>query len=66
MLLNMKSHLASLDIFGVPIGVNYKGQGTFKTWLGVLCSVPLIIIMLINFISLLVAFNDGRKQDEKT
>ena len=54
------------DIYGSPIGVHYKGGDTFKTGLGSFFTFLAYIFVAINFITLLIAFRTGTKQDEKT
>ena len=49
------------DIFGHVIGVNYKGRGTFQTRLGAFCTFLTYMAILINFLSVIIAFNNGSK-----
>ena len=53
------------DIFGQPVGVNYEGSDAFKTKVGALITVCTYIVMLINISTLLTAFSDGTRQEEK-
>ena len=55
----------SFDIYGHPIGVHYKGSDTFQTRMGALCTLITYVLMTVNFISLVKAFQDGSKQEEK-
>ena len=55
----------SRDIFGHPIGVHYKGGGTFQTGLGSFVTLSAQILMLVNLITLSIAFFDHSNQEEK-
>ncbi len=39
--------LKQFDVFGEAVGVNYKGDQTYKTVLGSLCSLTLKVFMLL-------------------
>ena len=54
------------DIYGHPISVHYKGSDSYKTVLGALCTVATYVLIAVNFVTLLTAFNDGSNQDEKS
>ena len=41
------NRIKSLDNFGEPIGVNYKGESSFKTIPGAVLSIALLIFLLI-------------------
>ena len=41
------NRIKSLDNFGEPIGVNYKGESSFKTIPGAVLSVALLIFLLV-------------------
>ena len=51
--------LVSWDIYGHQIGVNYHGKSTYQTRLGAFCSFTTAVLIMINLVTLLVAFNDG-------
>lgn len=53
------------DIYGHKIGVHYRGSDSFKTRFGAFVSVVTYVFIAINLQSLLLAFKDGSKQDEK-
>ena len=53
--------ITSLDIFGHPIGINYRGEGTFKTLLGSFCTVVITVLMTINTVTLMTAHRDNSK-----
>ncbi len=59
-------YLVGQDIFGFAIGVHYKGSGTYQTKLGALFTMITYILMLVNLVTLLQAFFDGSKQEEKS
>ena len=42
--------LGSLDMFGHPVGVNYRGNSTVSSRLGVLVSIAAYVLILINLI----------------
>ena len=65
MKLKLSTRLSNLDIYGEPVGVNFKGKARFKTWLGGICSLVTWILLLYNFTTLLIAYNSGSRRDEK-
>jgi hypothetical protein len=42
----MEKMLKSLDVFGAPIGVNYKGNSTYQTKLGGIFSILAFILVM--------------------
>ena len=58
--------ITSLDIFGHPIGINYRGEGTFKTLLGSFCTVLITVLMTINTVTLTTAYRDNSKLERST
>ena len=63
---NFSQFLTSLDIFGHPITVNFRGEGTFKTRLGAFMTLCVFALMIFNLVNLSAAFIDGSKLEEKT
>ena len=47
------------DIFGHAIGVHYRGDDTFKTRLGALCTIATYVLITVQLVTLIIAFNDG-------
>ena len=43
--------LVGRDSYGQPIGINYKGSGTYQTKLGALFTLATLIIIIINFVA---------------
>ena len=43
--------LVSLDMFGHPVGVNYKGSGVFQTKLGAFVTLVVQALMVFNLIT---------------
>ena len=43
--------LVSLDLFGHPVGVNYKGSGVFQTKLGAFLTLVVQALMVFNLIT---------------
>ena len=41
-----QKYITGYDQFGVPITVNYKGDDTYKTFFGAICTICVIILML--------------------
>ena len=39
--------LRSFDVFGAPVSLNYKGETTFKTFIGALFSIAIKIFLII-------------------
>ena len=56
----------SLDTFGRPLSVNYKGSDTYKTKLGAFCTLAVYVLMAINLINLTTAYVSNSNQVEKT
>ena len=54
----------SFDIFGHPVGVHYKGDKTYKSSLGALCTLIAYVIMSINFVNLSQSFIENTNQTE--
>ena len=54
------------DIYGVPIGVHFQGEDTFKTWLGAFFTIGLYAFVMQNLFVLLTAFDDGSQQKANT
>ena len=58
--------LLSIDIFGHPVTVNYKGEDSFKTWLGAFCTVALFVLSIVNLTSVIPAYNSNSKLEKNT
>ena len=56
MRLNLVEYLVGKDVFGHPVWVNYRGSGSFKTKMGALCSLATLILVLVNFTTLVRIF----------
>ena len=54
----------NLDMYGHTIGVTYRGGDKYKTRCGALVTIATYVLIIINTLSLLVAFNDGSNQEE--
>ena len=54
-----------LDIFGHPIGVNFKGKAMYRTRLGSLCTLVTYVFMIGNVLALTQNFFDNSRQEEK-
>ena len=52
-----------LDIFGHQIRVNYKGEDSFKTGLGAICTLTAYVLMVFNFVQLWSAFFSNSKME---
>ena len=62
---SFEEYLVGKDIYGHPVGVNYRGSGSYKTKRGALCTLATLILVLMNLTTLVRIFFDGSKQDEK-
>ena len=62
---SLVNFLVGTDVFGHPVGVNYRGSGSFKTKVGALCSLAALVVVLANLTTLVKIFFDGSKQEEK-
>ena len=49
------------DIFGHPVGVNYKGEDTYKTRVGAFCTAGMYVLTILSLNTLIAAFNDNSK-----
>jgi len=45
----LKTFIENRDLFGVPIGLKYKGKSDFQTFTGGFCSI--LVLVLIAFLS---------------
>ena len=54
------------DIFGKPITVLYNGSEAYKTKLGAVCTILVILLSLVNIIILTKGFLDSSNQKEST
>ena len=59
----LEQMFVNLDMYGHAIGVTYRGGGKYKTRCGALVTLITYVLMSINTLSLLIAFNDGSKQE---
>ena len=41
-----RNYLTGYDWFGIPITVNYKGEDTYKTFFGFICSFMVAVLMM--------------------
>ena len=48
--------IQSQDIYGHAIGVHYKGEDKFKTYLGSFCTLAVYVLMFVNLTTLIVSF----------
>ena len=51
-------------MYGHPIGVHYRGSGSYGTVLGSVCSLATLVLIVINTASLVTAFFDHSEQSE--
>lgn len=63
---NVKEFLVNQDIYGHVFGVSYRGRSTYQTGLGSLCTLATYVLMVVNLLTLWIAFMDGSNQQEKT
>ena len=56
----------SLDIFGHPVTVNYKGEDKFKTRLGALFTIALVVLSIVNLTSVIPAYYNNSKLETNT
>ena len=62
---SLLSFLVDKDVYGHPVGINYRGSDSFKTKMGAFCTLTTLIVVLLNTTTLVTAFFDGSRQDEK-
>ena len=53
--------IVSFDIFGHPVGVNYKGEDTYRTRVGAFCTAGMYVLTILSLTTLITAFNDNSK-----
>ena len=56
--------LRTLDMFGHQPELTFNGQSTYTTYPGTFVSIIIYGLILINTVKLLIAYNDGSKQNE--
>ena len=57
--------MVSKDIYGHPVGINYRGSDSYQTKMGAFCTLATLIMVILNSTNLVKAFFDGSRQDEK-
>ena len=57
--------LKTLDMFGHQPVVTFKGQSAYTTYPGMVVSVIIYGLIILNTTQLVIAYNDGSKQNEK-
>ena len=62
----MLKFLKSLDMYGHPIGVLYKGDTRHRTWLGCVCSILTMLFILLFASQALLAMATKTSQNEFT
>ena len=62
----LSDFIVSFDIFGHPVGVNYKGEDTFKTRVGAFCTIGMYVLTILSLNSMINAFNDNSKLETST
>ena len=62
----LSDFIVSFDIFGHPVGVNYKGEDTFKTRVGAFCTIAMYVLTVLSLTSLITAFADNSKLETST
>lgn len=63
---NFLNFFVSFDIFGHPVGVNYKGEDTFKTRVGAFCTLAMYVVTFVSLIAMITAFNNNSKMETST
>lgn len=58
--------IISFDIFGHPVGVNYRGEDTFKTRFGAFCTLAVYILTVVNLTTLIKAYTNQSKLEKST
>lgn len=57
-------NISSIDIYGRPIGVAFKGRSTFRTKLGACLSLCTFVVIFVYALLLALAFTQGSRQSE--
>ena len=56
--------LRSLDMFGYEPRLTFKGQTAFTTYTGILVSIGIYSLMILNLIQVSTAFQNGSNQNQ--
>ena len=62
---NKLNSMSQLEIFGHPASVTYKGERTFSTKLGSVCTITLTVFICINLVQLIIAYHVGSNMESK-
>ena len=60
---HMMPGLRTLDMFGHTPELTFNGQSAYTTYLGTFVSVIIYGLIAINTVKLIIAYNDGSKQN---
>ena len=58
--------LKSIDIYGHPIGVHYKGNSTYQTKLGSFVTLMSFVIVTVYAVIIAIDLHTGESQDESS
>ena len=61
---NLLKFIVGKDIYGHALGVNYNGEGTYKTRLGDLLTLATYTLILLNFVTISQEFINRTSQIE--
>ena len=64
MLTSVASFIRARDVFGHPIGLNYKSSGSFQTLLGGIVTIACLGLIIANTVAILTNFIDRSTQTE--
>ena len=62
---NKLNSFSKLDIFGHPASVTYKGERSFNTTLGSVCTVTVTVFICIQLVQPIIAFQVGSNMESK-
>ena len=60
----MSGLTSGLDFYGHPVGVHYRGSGSYSTKLGALCSIITVLLIVINTLDIWTKFIHKTDQTE--
>ena len=58
---SLTEFLVGKDVYGHPVGINYRGSDSFQTKMGAFCTLATLIMVIVNFSTLMTAFFDGSR-----
>ena len=58
---SLTDYLVGKDVYGHPVGINYRGSDSFQTKMGACCTLATLIMVIVNLSTLVTVFFDGSR-----